>query len=159
MARLQAHGARFAAPDGCHRGLVDHVTGFGRTQHTASRPEVAAHAAALVEDVHSAGGGPIVRALVLAWQPRGHAGSHRGRGPVHPEGNGTRVDLEHRDGNSSADRRRRRAEYGSDWGDVLRLYAAAGRDNGPAIASLILGLASVVLPVLGILAAPFAIAQ
>ncbi|HEX5878505.1 MAG TPA: DUF4190 domain-containing protein, partial [Actinomycetota bacterium] len=32
-----------------------------------------------------------------------------------------------------------------------------GRDNGAAIASLILGITSLVLPVLGIIAAPFAI--
>jgi uncharacterized protein YndB with AHSA1/START domain len=99
--------------------------------------------------------------LVLTWQPA--AGTTPASTEVEirfiPEGNGTRVDLEHRGweqlgGEGAATR----AEYESGWGDVLRLYAAAGRDNGPAIASLILGITSVVLPILGLLAAPFAIA-
>ena len=50
-----------------------------------------------------------------------------------------------------------RTEYDTRWDDVLRLYAAAGHENGSAIASLILGITSVVVPILGILAAPFAI--
>ena len=49
-----------------------------------------------------------------------------------------------------------RTEYDTRWDDVLRLYAAAGHENGSAIASLILGITSVVVPILGILAAPFA---
>ncbi|GII29909.1 phosphotransferase enzyme family protein [Planotetraspora mira] len=64
MARLQSHGARFGAPDGFHRGPVDHVTSFGRTQDDGLSPEVAARAATLVDDVHRAGGGPIVRATI-----------------------------------------------------------------------------------------------
>ena len=35
--------------------------------------------------------------------------------------------------------------------------SAAGRDNNAAIASLILGITSIVLPLIGLLAAPFAI--
>ncbi|GAA4561273.1 phosphotransferase enzyme family protein [Planotetraspora kaengkrachanensis] len=64
MARLQSHGAEFAAPEGFHRGAVDHVTSFGRTQDDGLSPEVAARAAALVDDVHSSGGGPIVQAVI-----------------------------------------------------------------------------------------------
>lgn len=98
--------------------------------------------------------------LVLAWQPvAGSPASTEVEVRFTPEGNGTRVDLEHRGwdqlgGQGAATR----ASYESGWADVLKGYAAAGSDIGPAIASLILGIASVVLPLLGILAAPFAIA-
>jgi Ser/Thr protein kinase RdoA (MazF antagonist) len=64
MARLQSHGARFCAPEGFRRGPVDHVTSFGRTQDDSLSPEVATRAAALVDDVHPAGGGPIVQAVI-----------------------------------------------------------------------------------------------
>jgi uncharacterized protein YndB with AHSA1/START domain len=98
--------------------------------------------------------------LVLTWQPAaGSPASTEVEIRFTPDGNQTRVDLEHRGwehlGEQAATTR---AQYESGWGDVLRLYAAASRDNGPAIASLILGIASIVLPILGILAAPFAIA-
>ena len=97
--------------------------------------------------------------LVLAWQPNEDRPA-----PTEievrftPEGSGTRVDLEHRgwerlgEGAASV-----RQEYDSVWDDVLRLYVAAGPDNGHAIASLVLGIASVAVPVLGLLAAPFGI--
>jgi uncharacterized protein YndB with AHSA1/START domain len=98
--------------------------------------------------------------LVLTWQPAaGTAASTEVEIRFTPEGDQTRVDLEHRGwehlGEQAATTR---AQYESGWGDVLRLYAAASRDNAPAVASLILGIASIVLPVLGIVAAPFAIA-
>jgi len=97
--------------------------------------------------------------LVLGWQPGPH-GSASTEVEVRftPHGDGTLVELEHRGweelGQQAATAR---AEYESAWGDVLTQYVAASRDNGPAIASLILGITSVVLPALGLLAAPFAI--
>jgi Ser/Thr protein kinase RdoA (MazF antagonist) len=63
-ARLQVHGAGFARPAGFDRGPVDHVTSFGRTRDDNLSPEVAAHAAALVDDVHPAGGGWIAAAVI-----------------------------------------------------------------------------------------------
>jgi uncharacterized protein YndB with AHSA1/START domain len=97
--------------------------------------------------------------LVLVWQPA--AGMPA---PTEVEvvftsvDDGTRVELEHRGwdrlgGQANA----ARDEYDVRWEDVLRLYAAAGHDNGSAIASLILGITSIVVPILGFLAAPFAI--
>lgn len=99
------------------------------------------------------------RRLVLGWQPALH-------GPAvteveilfTPEGGGTRVDLEHRGweelgGQAAA----ARAEYESAWADVLRQYAGAGQDNGSAVAALVLGLCSVVIPLAGLVLAPFAI--
>jgi uncharacterized protein YndB with AHSA1/START domain len=74
-----------------------------------------------------------------------------------PEGDMTRVDLEHRGWARLGEHAHHtRTEYDSGWDDVLRQYAAAGADNGPAIAALILGIASL-LPILGLLTAPFAI--
>jgi Ser/Thr protein kinase RdoA (MazF antagonist) len=64
MALLQVHGARMAARDGFERGLVDNVTRFARTQPDNLSAEVAAHAAELVAEVHSASGRPIVRAVL-----------------------------------------------------------------------------------------------
>jgi uncharacterized protein YndB with AHSA1/START domain len=97
--------------------------------------------------------------LVLRWQPAGVTGA-----PTEveirftPEDGHTRVELEHRGWDQLGDRTgATRADYDSGWENVLQLYTAAGQDNNPAIASLILGIASVVLPVLGLLAAPFAI--
>jgi uncharacterized protein YndB with AHSA1/START domain len=98
--------------------------------------------------------------LLLTWQPAtGTAAATEVEVRFTPEGDLTRVDLEHRGWESLGEYGKdSRAEYDSGWDDVLRKYAAAGADNGPAIASLILGIASIVLPVVGILAAPFAIA-
>jgi Ser/Thr protein kinase RdoA (MazF antagonist) len=71
MGWLQQHGAQLPRTDGFERGLVDHVTRFGRTQKDNLSLDVAAHAAALVTDVHSVRGGPIVRAVIdLARQAR-----------------------------------------------------------------------------------------
>jgi Ser/Thr protein kinase RdoA (MazF antagonist) len=63
-ARLHAHGAGFEPPPGFHRGAVDHVTTFGRTQDDGLSPEVAERAAALVDEVSPAGGGDLVRATI-----------------------------------------------------------------------------------------------
>jgi uncharacterized protein YndB with AHSA1/START domain len=97
--------------------------------------------------------------LVLAWQP-----TEDTTAPTEvevqftAEDAQTRVDLEHRgwerlgEGATTT-----RADYDSGWENALRVYAAAGPDNGHAIAALVLGITSVFLPVLGLLAAPFGI--
>jgi uncharacterized protein YndB with AHSA1/START domain len=97
--------------------------------------------------------------LVLVWQPAGGMSA-----PTEVEitftaaDDGTRVELEHRGWDRLGDQAvAARNDYDTRWDDVLRQYAAAGRDNGSAIASLILGITSMVVPILGILAAPFAI--
>jgi uncharacterized protein YndB with AHSA1/START domain len=75
-----------------------------------------------------------------------------------PEATGTRVELEHRGWDEiGAHGAVKRSEYDSAWEDALRNYVSASRDNGPAIASLILGIASLVLPLVGLVFAPFAI--
>lgn len=103
--------------------------------------------------------------LVLRWQPgasgpapAGTAAATEIEDRFTPVGAETRVDLEHRGweqlgGQGAA----QREDYESTWGHVLAQYAGSGQDNGAAVASLILGIASVVLPLLGLLAAPFAI--
>jgi uncharacterized protein YndB with AHSA1/START domain len=100
------------------------------------------------------------RRLVLAWQPNPDAPA-----PTEvevtfaPDADGTRVDLEHRGWERLGDRAElARTEYDTGWDGILGVYAAAGHENGLAIASLVLGVTSVVLPI-GPLAAPFAIAM
>jgi uncharacterized protein YndB with AHSA1/START domain len=97
--------------------------------------------------------------LVLAWHPAvGSPASTEVEIRLAPEGSGTRVELEHRGWDQLGEpAAATRAQYESGWGEVLGLYAAAGRDNGAAIASLILGITSIALPILGLVAAPFAI--
>ena len=97
--------------------------------------------------------------LLLTWQPgAGAPASTEIEIRFTPEGETTRVDLEHRGWERLSERGPdTRAGYAAGWDDALKLYAAAG-ENGPAIAALILGIASIALPVIGILAAPFAIA-
>jgi uncharacterized protein YndB with AHSA1/START domain len=97
--------------------------------------------------------------LVLAWHPAG-----AGATPTEVEivftadADGTIVELEHRGWDKlGATATAARSEYDSGWDNVLRLYAAAGHDNHAAIASLILGITAIVLPLIGVLAAPFAI--
>ncbi|MDT4993607.1 MAG: hypothetical protein QOH97_3499 [Actinoplanes sp.] len=100
------------------------------------------------------------RRLVLAWRPAAEsAAATEVEVTFTAEGEGTRVALEHR-GWDALDRQSvtRRADYESGWGEVLAGYAAADGDNSSAVAALILGLASLLLPLLGLLAAPFAIA-
>jgi len=63
-ARLHAHGAGFVPPPGFRRGGVDHVTAFGRTSPDGLAPEVAEHAAEIVDAVWPAGGGDLVRAVI-----------------------------------------------------------------------------------------------
>ena len=74
-----------------------------------------------------------------------------------PEGERTRVDLEHRGWERLGEAAEfKRTEYEAGWDGVLDLYAGRSRANGLAIASLILGVASLV-PFIGLLASPFAI--
>ncbi|MGH8892466.1 MAG: SRPBCC domain-containing protein [Actinomycetes bacterium] len=98
--------------------------------------------------------------LVLAWRPAPDSpAATEVEVRFTPEGDGTKVELEHRGWEQLGQRAAAaRAEYETAWGDVLTQYAGASRDNGPAIASLILGISSIVVPLLGIVAAPFAIA-
>jgi len=97
--------------------------------------------------------------LVLVWQPAaGMSAPTEVEIVFTPADDGTRVELEHRGWDRLGEQATAaRTEYDRRWDDVLRLYAAAGHDNGSAIASLILGITSVVVPFLGFLAAPFAI--
>jgi uncharacterized protein YndB with AHSA1/START domain len=97
--------------------------------------------------------------LVLAWQPvPGCPTATEVEITFTPQADGTRVDLEHRgwDGHSP-DAAASRTQYEVGWGEALLAYAVATRDNAPAIASLVLGITSIVLPILGLIAAPFAI--
>jgi uncharacterized protein YndB with AHSA1/START domain len=98
------------------------------------------------------------RRFVLAWQPNPEApAATEVEVTFTEEGAGTRVDLEHRGWErlgAAADEKRR--EYDTGWDGVLALYGGASRGNGLAVASLIVGVASLV-PLLGVVAAPFAI--
>ena len=98
------------------------------------------------------------RRLVIAWQPNPDAPATTEIEVTFSEEEGeTRVDLEHRGWERLGDRAElARTEYDTGWDGVLGRYAAAGRENGIAIASFVLGVAGVVLPV-GLLTAPFAI--
>lgn len=96
--------------------------------------------------------------LVLSWEPNSEAATTEVEVRFSSVPGGTRVDLEHRGWERLGDQAGgSRARYDSGWADVLNLYAAASHDNGAALASLILGITSVVIPLLGIIAAPFAI--
>ena len=94
--------------------------------------------------------------FVLAWQPNPDAPA-----PTEvevaftPEGDGTRVDLEHRGWERLGERAElARTEYETGWDGVLGLYAGTSRENGAAIASLVLGIASLVVPFVGVIGAP-----
>lgn len=63
-ARLHLHSAGWTAPAGFVRGRVDDISDFGRSRPDGLSPEVAEDAARLVEQVHSAAGADIVRAVV-----------------------------------------------------------------------------------------------
>jgi uncharacterized protein YndB with AHSA1/START domain len=98
------------------------------------------------------------RRFVLAWQPNLEAAAATDvEVTFTAEGGRTRVDLEHRGWERLGEAAElKRTEYEAGWDGVLDLYAARRRANGLAIASVILGVASLV-PLLGILPAPFAI--
>jgi uncharacterized protein YndB with AHSA1/START domain len=98
------------------------------------------------------------RRFLLAWQPNPDApATTELEVTFTPEGDRTRVDLEHRGWERLGEAAElKRTEYEAGWDGVLDLYAARRRANGLAIASVILGVTSLV-PLLGILAAPFAI--
>ena len=94
--------------------------------------------------------------LVLEWQPNPEAPS-----PTEvevrfsAEGGGTRVELEHRGWEKLGDRATlARMEYDLGWDGVLDGFAAAGTRNGVAVASLALGIVSVVVPFVAFAAAP-----
>lgn len=93
--------------------------------------------------------------LVVAWQPNPEApAATEVEVAFAPEEGGTRVDLEHRGWERLGERAElARTEYDSGWDGVLGLYAAAGRENGLAIASFVLGIASFVLPLAGFVTA------
>jgi uncharacterized protein YndB with AHSA1/START domain len=97
--------------------------------------------------------------LVLRWQPAsGMAAPTEVEVVFNAEADGTRVELEHRGWDRLGEQASAaRGEYDARWDDALRNYAAAGHENGAALAALILGITSVVVPILGILAAPFAV--
>ena len=94
--------------------------------------------------------------FVLAWQPNPESPA-----PTEvevtftPEAGGTRVDLEHRGWERLGERAElARTEYETGWDGVLGGYAGTSRENGLAIASLILGIASLVVPFVGLIGAP-----
>jgi uncharacterized protein YndB with AHSA1/START domain len=96
--------------------------------------------------------------LVLARQPTEDAPATEVEITFTPEGTGTRIELEHRGWEQlSGDASAARDQYDAHWDDVLRVYAAVGQENGHAIAALVLGITSIVVPLLGLLAAPFGI--
>jgi uncharacterized protein YndB with AHSA1/START domain len=97
--------------------------------------------------------------LVLEWQPNPNAAA-----PTEvevrfgPEGGGTCVELEHRGWEKLGDRAAlARMEYDLGWDGVLGGFAAAGTSNGLAVASLVLGIVSLVVPFGGFVAAPFGV--
>jgi uncharacterized protein YndB with AHSA1/START domain len=98
------------------------------------------------------------RRFVLAWQPNPDApATTELEVTFTSEGDRTRVDLEHRGWERLGEAAElKRTEYEAGWDGVLDLFAGRTRDNGLAIASLVLGIASLV-PVVGLLASPFAI--
>jgi uncharacterized protein YndB with AHSA1/START domain len=96
------------------------------------------------------------RRFVLAWQPNPEApAATEVEVTFTPEGDGTRIDLEHRGWERLGDRAElARTEYEVGWDGVLDLYAGRTPENGAAIASLVLGIASLVVPLVGLVAAP-----
>jgi uncharacterized protein YndB with AHSA1/START domain len=94
--------------------------------------------------------------FVLSWQPNPDApAATELEVTFTPEGDATRVDLEHRGWERLGDRAElARTEYEAAWDGVLDLYAGRTGENGAAIASLVLGIASLVVPLVGLVAAP-----
>ena len=97
--------------------------------------------------------------FVLSWQPNPDAPA-----PTEvevtftPEEGGTRIDLEHRGWERLGERAElARTEYETGWDGVLGLYAGASRENGLAIASFVLGLASLVVPLVALVGAPLGV--
>ena len=97
------------------------------------------------------------RRFVLAWQPNPDSpAATELEVTFTPDGNRTRVDLEHRGWERLGEAAEvKRTEYDAGWDGVLDLYAGRNAENGPAIASLVLGIASLVVPLVGLIAAPF----
>ena len=99
------------------------------------------------------------RRFVLAWQPNPEApAATELEVTFAPEADRTRVDLEHRGWERLGDAAElKRTEYEAGWDGVLSRYGDASRSNSLAVASVALGVASLV-PLFGVLAAPLAIA-
>lgn len=96
------------------------------------------------------------RCFVLAWQPNPESpAATELEVTFRPEGSRTRVDLEHRGWERLGEAAElKRTEYEAGWDGVLDLYAGRSAENGAAVASLVLGIASLVVPFIGLLAAP-----
>jgi uncharacterized protein YndB with AHSA1/START domain len=96
------------------------------------------------------------RRFVLAWRPNPDSSAATELEVTFtPEGDRTRVDLEHRGWERLGEAAElKRTEYEAGWDGVLDLYAGRSRENGPAIASLVLGIASLVVPFVGLIGAP-----
>jgi uncharacterized protein YndB with AHSA1/START domain len=99
------------------------------------------------------------RRFVLAWRPNPDApAATELEITFTPEGGRTRVDLEHRGWERLGEiAELKRTEYEAGWEGLLNLYAGRSGDNGLAIASLVLGIASLVVPFVGIIGAPLGI--
>jgi uncharacterized protein YndB with AHSA1/START domain len=97
--------------------------------------------------------------FVLEWRPNPDApAATELEVTFNPEGGGTRVDLEHRGWERLGEAAElKRTEYETGWDGVLGVYAGRSRENGLAIAALVLGIVSLV-PFIGLLASPFGIA-
>jgi uncharacterized protein YndB with AHSA1/START domain len=96
------------------------------------------------------------RRFVLSWQPNPDApAATELEVTFTPEGDRTRVDLEHRGWERLGEAAElKRTEYEAGWDGVLDRYAGTTAENGLAIASLVLGIASLIAPLLALLTAP-----
>ncbi|MBA2616000.1 MAG: DUF4190 domain-containing protein [Actinobacteria bacterium] len=97
------------------------------------------------------------RRFVLSWQPNPEAPSATEiEVTFTPEGpKRTLVELEHRGWEQLGERSElARTEYDSGWDNVLGRYAGRSRENGAAIASLVLGIASLVIPFVAFVGGP-----
>ena len=95
--------------------------------------------------------------LVIAWRPAHNGPATEVEIRFTADGNLTRVDLEHRGWERLDSGVSQRDRYAAYWDEVLRLYTAGGHDNGHAVAAFVLGATSILVPLLGLLAAPFGI--
>ena len=97
------------------------------------------------------------RRFVLSWQPNPEAPAATEIEvtftPVGPKQ--TLVELEHRGWERLGDRSElARTEYDSGWDGVLGRYAGRSQENGAAIASLVLGIVSLVIPFVAVIGSP-----
>ena len=95
--------------------------------------------------------------FVLSWQPNPEApAATEIEVTFKPEGpKRTLVELEHRGWERLGDRSElARTEYDSGWDGVLGRYAGGSRENGAAVASLVLGIVSLVIPFVAVVGGP-----